>query len=782
MKIALCLIVSAVNSEALLLRQALKSAEGHVDGIFLYLNHKSGVEPSKEIIRIAKSFTKNYTINEWTYFGDARNKNFAMVPEDYDFIAWMDTDDIWNRPEKLHQVAAATPRHIDGVYMAYEYDHDEFNNVIVEHYVARLVRNNASYAWSDKKLHESLEPIRHSGKAINEEVRIIHQSTPKRRIESSQRNLAMLEEELKGEGETPDPRTLFYLGTSYIDVGRYDEAKDLLSAYLTLSGYAEERAEAWNHLAYVYEVEGNVSEMKKCYLHAINENPKDPTAFVEMGKVEIMNELWGKSVEWLKMALAKESGPMTTTNNSLQTTYKAYIYLADCYKNMGGKNLDLAYEYAKKALDMRPNDTTREYFELIEKIINHRTMTEGVIATIKELEIDKPEAIENFIFSLPDNLRDNPAVLRYKKRHSKPKVWGKKSIVLFCGNSILGIWGPWSLEEGIGGSEEAVIRLSKKLKDQGWDVWVYATPAERAGNYEGVEWRNYWELNLADTFDVFVAWRSPWFYDIEINARKKYLWLHDVMEPEEFGKNRLDNLNKVIVLSKYHRSLFPMIPDEKILLSANGIDPEDFEIKQEERNPHRIIYMSSHVRGLQLLFEVWDDVKKAIPDAVLDIYYGWGSYKAVNRDNPERMAWMQKMQDWVHKLDGVTDHGKVGQDVIVQEIMKSGIWAYPCPFPEIFCITALKAQAGGAIPVSSDFAALEETVNFGTKIHMKAMSEKTPIGQWDKEQINNFRDALITSLKVPKEIADKLRIDMMAKTRINWSWEKVAEAWTAEMK
>jgi hypothetical protein len=65
------------------------------------------------------------------------------------------------------------------------------------------------------------------------------------------------------------------------------------------------------------------------------------------------------------------------------------------------------------------------------------------------------------------------------------------------------------------------------------------------------------------------------------------------------------------------------------------------------------------------------------------------------------MKWMDDMIAKAKELEGVTDHGKVSQDKIIEETgFRSGIWAYPCPFPEIYCITAIKSQAGGAVPVA----------------------------------------------------------------------------------
>lgn len=143
------------------------------------------------------------------------------------------------------------------------------------------------------------------------------------------------------------------------------------------------------------------------------------------------------------------------------------------------------------------------------------------------------------------------------------------------------------------------------------------------------------------------------------------------------------------------------------------------------------------------------------------------------------MQWKRMMERTAKELSGVTDHGKLGQYQIVEEIFKSGVWAYPCPFPEISCITAMKAQAGGAVPVSSTFAALNETVKWGTKIDMRQVDERTPIGRWDKAEVKKFEKALIDMLDPKKQ--ELIRLEMMKGAREVFSWQKVAKQWTQEM-
>ena len=49
------------------------------------------------------------------------------------------------------------------------------------------------------------------------------------------------------------------------------------------------------------------------------------------------------------------------------------------------------------------------------------------------------------------------------------------------------------------------------------------------------------------------------------------------MDKEEFIDERLENLDRIIFVSQYHRDLYPFIPEDKCFVSGNGITPEDFE-------------------------------------------------------------------------------------------------------------------------------------------------------------------------------------------------------------
>lgn len=768
-KVALCLIVKGTDDEAIHLSRCLKSVSKFVDGIFININTKSGQKASQGVIDVANEHKANVIQTEWhDNFAEARNSNLAQVPEDYDWVLWLDTDDTIDNPEKIKEVAEVSKQY-DAIYVDYLYDRDEEQNPLTVHMVARMFKNNGGHEWKGR-IHETLIETRGVTQGATKDFTVIHHADEERKDRSLNRNVELLERQLEDEAKDPDPRTFYYLASTYMDVGATDSAKQLFGDYLQLSGWDQERSAAYTKLGRIYFEEGNRAEAKKNFMLAIGEDPDDPEPRVEMGSLEVDMKQYHKARRWLEGVEKMEKNMSTLERNPMSYTFRTYLLLADAYLNMGGKWLKDAAKYAKKARRYKKKDkNVVEYTQMIEQLYKDKIELEDYVRRYKKFK-DKNQTAKarKVLDSIPDNLADNAVVAALRKENN-PFKWPEKSIAIMTGDTAIDEWGPWSLKEGIGGSEEAVIRLSRQLSKQGYKVVVFAKPGPNVGmDEDGVMWRNYWDCNLEDEFDIFVAWRAPFIFEKNIKARKSYLWLHDVMEPGEFTPERIANFTKCIVLTKYHRELFPMIPDEKILLSGNGIDPEDFEAYDGkiERDPHKMVYTSSHVRGLAYLYEIWPDVKKAVPDATLDVFYGRESYDAVHKGNPERMKWMDGMIAKAKSLDGVTDYGKISQERIVKEFFSAGIWPYPCPFPEIYCITAIKAQAAGAVPVGATTAALDETIQFG---------HKQQFGEFDKDDLSKYKESLIWWLQHPEE-QEKIRSEMMAWARTN-SWTKIAEQW-----
>lgn len=794
-KLALAMIVKGTDDEAEHLDACLASVEGHVDAIYLDINAPKGKDIADNVLEVSKKYKADVKKTVWTgNFVKARNDNFARVPQEYDWIVWLDADDTVDQPEKLKEVCALATRSTNGIYLKYDYAFDEYGNVTVSHYNARIVRNNGTFTWKssfkdeDVTVHETLNEVRAVEKALNDEVKVIHHSNEDRRDASLQRNIELLEGMLERTKDNPDPRILYYLATHYIDAGSWMRAKSLFEKYLTMSGWAEERAQAWVYLGDIYKSQGDRDKARGCYTRGMAENPKDPGPCVELGELEIEDNLWEKAIEWLTMAVNKEVDQTVVVMRPMEATYRAYKLLATAYTNLGPKTYEKASKWLTKALELRPYDPELQSArDKLEELTHVRETNEWALRLVSELKKEKEyEKIVPFVDNLPTFMQDSPLIHSVRNYYTEAKKWPEKSIAIVCGSSALGAWGPWSLKEGIGGSEEAVIQLGKELTKLGWQVTVYNTPGDRAGDHDGVQYRHYWEFNGKDTFDVLIGWRDPSFFDKAYKARKRYLWLHDVIDKEELIPQRLDNLEGVIFVSEYHRSLFPMVPDNKAFASANGIDPDQFEFTSQastsrnktKRDPKKVIYMSAHERGQELLQRIWPDVVKAVPDAHLYCYYGWSGYDFVNKDNPERMMWKDRLIAQQKDLPNFTDGGKIGHHKIVEEIESAGIWAYPTGFPEVYCISGVKAQAGGAWPVIADFAVLPETVPFGDKIEIEELDKDIHVGKWNEKLLEEYKQMLIKRLKNPA--TEEERKEMSDWAVKNHAWSVTAKGWDEE--
>lgn len=185
----------------------------------------------------------------------------------------------------------------------------------------------------------------------------------------------------------------------------------------------------------------------------------------------------------------------------------------------------------------------------------------------------------------------------------------------------------------------------------------------------------------------------------------------------------------------------------------------------------RVFYGSSYDRGLEHLLRMWPDVKKAVPEAELHIFYGWKLFKQFYANNPERMSWMAEMNKMM-EYDGVFHHGRVAQYLALEAMKECGVWGYPTHFGEINCINAIKAQAVGCVPVVINYAALETTVQHGIKIDGDI---------YDPKVREKFKKELIAILKDPK------RQEEIAKKSIPWAkktfgWDVIAKQWSEDFK
>ncbi|MBA3956983.1 MAG: glycosyltransferase family 2 protein [Parachlamydiaceae bacterium] len=272
-------------------------------------------------------------------------------------------------------------------------------------------------------------------------------------------------------------------------------------------------------------------------------------------------------------------------------------------------------------------------------------------------------------------------------------------------------WDPDSIQKGMTGSEEAVIYMSQALAKQGYKVYVLGYPPENSRHslpeanpqFVSVDYKH------DKPFDVAISWRMPDIADkLKLQAHKVYFWPHDTYH-WQLTPAQIDGFSDVLWISHWQRAQWISVNPgfaKFTHIFGNGIDPTQFAPVKERTNPYSCIYASNYARGLEVLLEIWPKVHQAYPKATLDLYYGWQHWGLIS---PEKESKMRAQLANIAPM-GVTDHGMVSHAELNQAFANASFWTYPCIAPETFCITGLRAQLAGAMPVIIEGSALSETV------------------------------------------------------------------------
>lgn len=361
------------------------------------------------------------------------------------------------------------------------------------------------------------------------------------------------------------------------------------------------------------------------------------------------------------------------------------------------------------------------------------------------------------------------------------------TFAIYVGHS-LEPFNPLSQEKGIGGSEEAVIEVARELTKLGHWVTIYGrTPSGREEVHQGVRWLPYERVRISKLPpDVLVVWRYPHLIKelIETNpmweqAGRTALWLHDTVGDTDVLPYAL-MYDTIFVLSDFHKDLYRNVRElslrsrkaVRVIKTANGIDPKHFK-KKVKKVPYRMIYASSYDRGLADLLERWTEIKSKVPEATLHICYGWNTSEKLNTDKP-----FQSFKDHIENMmnqEGITHLGRLSHEELAREMLEAEVWAYPTWWPETFCITAIKAQAAGAIPVVIPSGSVREMVQWGWK-HFYSATEQNH-QEIPSVYVDIWKDALIQVLQ-HRDMQQSTRPHMMKWAKEKYSWANVAKQWT----
>ncbi len=151
--------------------------------------------------------------------------------------------------------------------------------------------------------------------------------------------------------------------------------------------------------------------------------------------------------------------------------------------------------------------------------------------------------------------------------------------------------------------------------------------------------------------------------------------------------------------------------------------------------------------------EYWPKIREAVPHATLNAFW-----------------WQKEFLLPPNEALGIMPMRSLGHMELAREILSSDLLTYPSVFdPEIHPITCIKAQVGGAWPVTINKGGMTDTLLAGTFCsdpeHFIAYTIgllTPPTEQYDKRLLREEREA------------------MMKSARVKFDWRTIVRAWIDE--
>lgn len=784
-KLALAMIV---KNEEKHIESCINSVRGYVDE-FRILDTGSTDKTLKVLRRLGKKLP-NFHVSQITpqshpdyyvevsgrtriKFAKARNLSFEGVESDW--ILWLDGDDEMRHPERMAGlIASAESRGVNIISCTYNYLIND-GKVETSHPKERIVKKGTVTWERDPEnwiVHENLYSVGDDFGEFAPEIWVDHVKEKDEIQKSGERNIDLLTYML---GKIPkDPRVHFLLGRELFGVGRFREALKHLTDYLDMEYTPHDALVACYNLCLISEINVDFKYALEYALQAIKVKPDHPLGYVLVAKYNLLLGNHEACLSFLEDATRRTTSPLDPIAQINPTIMRLSAMLAsESYERLGRYEESIAamknwYPYAS---DAEKKELDKEIKEVFTKAQIKKVREAFVVMSNVELARQKEagkldvKVFEGMIDRLPDGVRDSNEVCNLKRVVGLTRKL-KNTITFYCVMNFEK-WDPETVvQNGGGGSETSVVEMASRFAKAGYNVEVYANPpVEKV--FKGVSYKNVRDINFADDFDIFINWRNVHlFKELDIHARKKYLWLQDIMFPEDYTKDLVDKVDKIIVLSGYHRSTALHVPESKFFYTTNGINVgliEEIEKEGLERENGKCLYCSSSDRGLEGLVKMWPEVKKAAPHANLTWYYGWNSW-AKMRNDEEALKWKDKMIKDMAKA-GIVEGGRIGKRELYREMFKGQFLTYPLVGPaETSCIVVMEAQACGLLPVTTGITALEETQQFGVKV---------PLNQYQETLIK----LLNADTEASKEKIEKVRQQMMKWARETFNWDKVAEDW-----
>ena len=340
----------------------------------------------------------------------------------------------------------------------------------------------------------------------------------------------------------------------------------------------------------------------------------------------------------------------------------------------------------------------------------------------------------------------------------------------------------------LGGSQSALCYLAEELARLGYEVYLVNNSTTK-GVSRGVTCcpLNATPARLWQSLDVAVLQNAV---QPALDLRgllgpqtRLVVWTqhaHDQPAVQPIADPRVQAvLDAVVLVSNWQRQAYEQYLKlvhcpRQVLQNAAG--PRFFELAAEpdpstEPRPPVLAYTSTPFRGLDVLLDVFPEIRRRVPGCRLRVYSSMRVYQVPAHKDDARHG---PLYDRCRATEGVEYVGSVVQSELADELRGASVLAYPNTFPETSCIAVIEALAAGCQVVTSDLGALGETAaGFATLVSPRLTGDAYR---------GAFTTAVCRALRAAAENSQPYR-DQTARQRAyvseHYSWRRRAVQWSA---
>lgn len=275
--------------------------------------------------------------------------------------------------------------------------------------------------------------------------------------------------------------------------------------------------------------------------------------------------------------------------------------------------------------------------------------------------------------------------------------------IILIGENFLRPWKPEDINTFLAGCQECLVLLAEALQRQGYKVKVLLHGPTKIDTQicNGIEYSDFSKFIVDDS--VIILFKiNPLPEDKRLETANVIFWSSDVqtnVSPDRYIK-------KYVCLTDYHLNRNGW---KNGYVIPHGIDFLSLRRNRTEKENDTMLYCSSPDRGLAQVLQQWEVIKTYYPNLKLYITYGFKIAKQIL--DKSTLQSEEELKQFCTGKD-ITYLADLNRTDLEKLMWRCKYWVLPLnnPDSELFCLSAVKAQFCGCIPVVNKLGALTETV------------------------------------------------------------------------